>query len=412
MSLTRSSGVAERYPRWSPDGKTLAYWSDRSGEYELTLRPADGTGAERTVTSLGAGFRYAPQWSPDSSRLAFIDQAMKIRVVEVAQGRVVEVDQSPAWMSHGQLETLSLRWSPDSRWLTWARRPASSGNAAVFVFDVTRGVRSQVTTGYFNDVEPTFDPDGKYLYFFSNRAFEPVYSDFDNSWSYPNSTRIVAATLRARRRRRLRQKTTSKAQRRRRTRDEGRRTKDEGKKDEGTKDEGKKDEGAKARKDEGKKDDTPKPPKPVEIDLDGFEARVVVLPPKAGNYDGLQAISGKVLFRRQPRTGSGEEKSALVYYDLEEREEKTVVGSVDGFEVTADGKKVLVAATRSSRSSTSRPTRSSTSQCAPARWRRWSTRSRNGGRCSPTPTGSSGTTSTIPRCMGSTGRRRAIGTPG
>ncbi len=70
---------------------------------------------------------------------------------------------------------------------------------------------------------------------------------------------------------------------------------------------------------------------------------MVVLPPKAGNYDGLQAISGKVLFRRQPRTGSGEEKSALVYYDLEEREEKTVAGSVDGFEVTADGKKVLVA---------------------------------------------------------------------
>jgi tricorn protease len=336
MSLTRSSGVAERYPRWSPDGKTLAYWSDRSGEYELTLRPADGTGAERTVTSLGAGFRYAPQWSPDSSRLAFIDQSMKIRIVEVAQGRVVDVDQSPAWMAHGQLETLSLRWSPDSRWLTWARRPASSGNAAVFVFDVTRGVRSQVTTGYFNDGEPTFDPDGKYLFFFSNRAFEPAYSDFDNSWSYPNSTRIVAATLRASTASPLAPKNDVEGAADKK--DKG--TKDEGTKDKGTKDEGAKDEG---KKDEGKKDDTPTPPKPVEIDLDGFEARVVVLPPKAGNYDGLQAISGKVLFRRQPRTGSGEEKSALVYYDLEEREEKTVAGSVDGFEVTADGKKVLVA---------------------------------------------------------------------
>ena len=80
----------------------------------------------------------------------------------------------------------------------------------------------------------------------------------------------------------------------------------------------------------------------MNIDIEGFESRVVVLPPKAGNYDGLQAVAGKVLYRRQPRTGSGEEKSALVYYDLEEREEKTVAGSVDGFEVTADGKKVLV----------------------------------------------------------------------
>jgi tricorn protease len=58
VNITRSSGVAERYPRWSPDGKTVAYWSDRSGEYELTLRPADGSGAERKVTSLGPGFRY------------------------------------------------------------------------------------------------------------------------------------------------------------------------------------------------------------------------------------------------------------------------------------------------------------------------------------------------------------------
>jgi len=104
MSVSRSSGVAERYPRWSPDGKTLAYWSDRSGEYELTVRPADGTGAERTLTSLGAGFRYQPQWSPDSTRMAFVDQAMKIRVIDVATSRVVDVDQSPIWMSHGQLE--------------------------------------------------------------------------------------------------------------------------------------------------------------------------------------------------------------------------------------------------------------------------------------------------------------------
>ena len=86
MNLTRSSGVAERYPRWSPDGRTIAYWSDRSGEYELTVRPADGSGAERQVTRLGPGFRYPPMWSPDSTRVVFADQAMRIRMVEVASG--------------------------------------------------------------------------------------------------------------------------------------------------------------------------------------------------------------------------------------------------------------------------------------------------------------------------------------
>ena len=80
----------------------------------------------------------------------------------------------------------------------------------------------------------------------------------------------------------------------------------------------------------------------MSIDLAGFESRVIVLPPKAGNYARLQAVAGKILYRRQPRTGSGEEKSALVYYDLEEREEKTVLAAINGYEVTADGKKALV----------------------------------------------------------------------
>src|SRR4051794_11045720 len=98
MNITRSSVVAERSPRWSPDGKTIAYWSDRSGEYELTLRPADGSGAERKVTSLGSGFRYAPQWAPDSRKLAFIDQAFHVRIYDDATGKVADVDKSPEFM--------------------------------------------------------------------------------------------------------------------------------------------------------------------------------------------------------------------------------------------------------------------------------------------------------------------------
>src|SRR5262249_40276907 len=86
INVSRTSGVADRLPRWSPDGKTIAYWSDRSGEYELTLRSADGAGAERKVTSLGPGFRYAPQWAPDSKKLAFIDQTMRIRLSDDGTG--------------------------------------------------------------------------------------------------------------------------------------------------------------------------------------------------------------------------------------------------------------------------------------------------------------------------------------
>ena len=242
MSLSRSSGVAERYPRWSPDGKTLAYWSDRSGEYELTLRPADGTGAERTLTSLGAGYRYAPHWSPDSSRLAFVDQAMKIRIVDVAQGRVVDVDQSPAWMAHGQLQGLSLKWSPDSRWLTWARRPADSGNARrvrLRRHDAARAARSRRRTS------TTW-----------SRPSTPTASTSTSSRTGPSIRSTATSTTAGR------TPTPRASSRPRSARDTASplspRNDVEGapdKKDEGKKEDGKKDEGA---KDEGKKEDSKK----------------------------------------------------------------------------------------------------------------------------------------------------------
>ncbi|MGB2714516.1 MAG: PDZ domain-containing protein [Vicinamibacterales bacterium] len=331
VNVTRSSGVAERYPRWSPDGKSVAFWSDRNGEYELTIRPADGTGPEKTVTSLGPGFRYAPHWSPDSKRIAFIDQGMRIRICDLDTGKLTQIDESPEWISHGALAGFRMRWSPDSRWLTYAR-PTADSNSAVYLYDSKGAKLHQGTSGYMNDSQPTFDPEGKYLFYASDREFEPVYGAFDNSWTYPNPTKLVAVPLRrdvasplaARNDSESAATDTNKS--------------DEPKKAEEKKAEDKKDTQADEKKDEAK----PAPAKAVDIDLDGFEARAVVLPPKAGNYDDLQAIKGKLLYRRQPRTGSGEEKSAIVYFDLTEREEKTVLDDASDFEVTHDGKKMLV----------------------------------------------------------------------
>jgi tricorn protease len=337
VNVTRSSGVAERYPRWSPDGKTVAFWSDRTGEYELTIRPADGSGIERTLTTLGPGFRYAPQWSPDSKKMAFIDQAMRIRIYDLDTNKVSEViDQSPEWLSHPALETFRMQWSPDSRWLAYAR-PTANANTAVFLYDLKAARLHQATTGYLSDGQPTFDPEGKYLFYASDREFEPVYSSFDNSWAYPNPTRLVAVPLR----RDIKSPLAARN-------DDENPALDTSKKDEDKKPEDKKADEAKA--DDKKADDKKaeekkaevKKPENVDIDLDGFEARGVVLPPKAGNYADLQVVKGKVLYRRAPRTGSGEEKSAIVYFDLGEREEKTVLDDADAFEVTVDGKKMLV----------------------------------------------------------------------
>ncbi|MCL4814560.1 MAG: PD40 domain-containing protein, partial [Vicinamibacteraceae bacterium] len=195
VNLTRSSGVAERYPAWSPDGKTLAYWSDRSGEYELTVRPADGLGAEKTLTKIGSGFRYNIHWSPDSKHVAFFDEGGRLWRADVTTGALTKVAESPLWMSHGPLQGASVSWSADSRWLAFDL-PTKNTNNAVYLHDTTTRKTTQVTSAYFNDTRPTFDPEGKFLYYRSNREFRPVYGDFDNSWTYPNSMRLIAVPLR------------------------------------------------------------------------------------------------------------------------------------------------------------------------------------------------------------------------
>lgn len=335
VNVTRSSGAAERSPRWSPDGKTLAYWSDRGGEYELTLRPADGSGSERKLTSLGAGFRYAPQWSPDSRKLAFVDQAMRIRIYDVGANTVADIDHSPDWISHGGLRTFRFEWSPDSRWLTYAR-PASTGNNAVFLYDTKGAKLHQATSGYLNDAQPTFDPEGKYLFYASDREFDPLYGSFDTSWTYANPTEIVAVPLGKD------EKSPLHARNDAENADDGKDKADTSQKQKP--DASQKEKVGGQKDEEAKKPEEGRPPAPanVEIDLEGFEARAVALPPKAGNYAGLRAIKGKVVYRRRPRTGSGDEKSPIVYFDLEAREEKTVLDDADDFEVTFDGKKLFV----------------------------------------------------------------------
>ncbi len=157
VNLTRTSGVAERGPRWSPDGKTLAYWSDRSGEYELIVRPADDTGSERTVTSLGPGFRYPVTWSPDSTRVVYIDQSMRIRLTDVKTGKTIEIDRSPRWISHGGLQGFRFVWSADARWIAWARSVGTE-NDALFLYDAKDGALHQATSGYFADTSPGGPP--------------------------------------------------------------------------------------------------------------------------------------------------------------------------------------------------------------------------------------------------------------
>jgi tricorn protease len=191
-----------------------------------------------------------------------------------------------------------------------------------------------VTSGYLNDRNPLFDPDGKLLYYLSDRAFDPVYGAFDTSWTYANPTRIVAVPLK---------KDVKSPLATRNNAEEPPAAAAGGAKPPAATPAAEK---PATDKPAESADAAAKPPVAVEIDLDGLESRAVILPPRAGAYADLSAVAGKVVFRRLPRSGSGDEASPIVYYDLAERKEVTVLDDADTFEPTRDGKKALVSKAR------------------------------------------------------------------
>jgi len=332
QNLTNSPGVAERYPAWSPNGKYIAYWSDQSGEYELTIRDLTRGGEEKKLTSMGPGFRYNIYWSPDSKKLVFIDQTMTFHLYDMDKGTVEHIDQD-YYLFEGGLRNWTPSWSGDSQWLAY-EKSQDNRNPAIYLYNLATKKSTQVTSGFYSTRNPTFDPEGKYLYLVTSQAFNPVYGDFDNTWTYANSSQIAVIPLTADEMSPLAAENDTVAI-----------TEAEEPKEEVSKDSGK---GKSAKKDDKKKDavagadDEAEDDKATKIDLDGFEQRMVILPIKAGNIGNLAAVAGKLVFSRYPNSGSGDGEPALYFYDLEEQEEKKIMDGVGGYVVSADGQKVLV----------------------------------------------------------------------
>jgi len=348
-NLTNSSGVAERYPSWSPDGKSVAYFSDRTGEYELYTRSGDGKGEEKQITEGGKAFRYWPLWSPDSKKIAYCDKTGSLFIVEIEQGRSKFVDKDE-WSRMS-----SYSWSSDSRWLTYSKRMANR-NGAIMIYDTEEQKTRQVTSDYYDDDDPVFGAEGNYLFFSSNRAFSPVYGDMDRTWIYPNSTEVYAATLRSdvgspiaprsdEEHIEPAKKDEDKEEKKKDDENEGRIGQpDEEKKEEGDEEAEAEDEEKKAGAEDGKEDDDEKKDEAIEIDFEGFERRIVKLPVKGGSIGSLHCVKGKLIFSRYLPAGareSGKASGTLLYYDLQDREEKTVISGISSYTVSGDGKKVI-----------------------------------------------------------------------
>ena len=189
-NLTDSQGVRELAPAWSPDGRWVAYLSDRTGEYEIYVRPSDGAGAERRVTSDGDVWRFPPVWSPDSTMLAYGDKKQRLRYVEVSTGRTVEVDRG------ARNDLTNYTWAPDSRWLAYSKL-GENQFSEIWVYSLASGRTQKLTGGMTSDTEPVFDPKGRYLYFLSNRDFNLTFSAWEFNYLYTNPTRVYVGLLAA-----------------------------------------------------------------------------------------------------------------------------------------------------------------------------------------------------------------------
>jgi tricorn protease len=315
-NLTQTVGTHERSPVWSPDGKSLAYFSDQGGEYALHVRPQDGSGEGKTYALNGAGFYERPVWSPDSKKIAFIDNSRTFYWIDLGTGAVKKIASETVY---SPLNTMTCAWSPDSRWLAY-----TTTNAANFqtlrIYSLEQDKSKSVNDGLAETASPRFDASGKYLYFLASTDAGPVKNWFDQSNADMRATHSLYLAV-------LRKDLPSPIKK----------PSDE----EGTED-------AKENEKDKEKDKEKNPAPNVTIDFDGLEDRVVAVSVPVGDLGNIEVgTEGQVYYIRAevlPPGASGPEakpKSALHHYDLKKLEDEVLAEGVESFAISDDHKKLL-----------------------------------------------------------------------
>jgi tricorn protease len=343
-NLTETPGVAERDPSWSPDGKTIAYFSDASGEYQLYLH--DQTGFKPpTVIDLGPEPSYfsGPTWSPDSKRIAYTDKHLRLWYVDVPAGKPVLVDKG--YFSFGG--NFDPDWSPDSKWIAY-RRDLDNQLNAIFLYSLETHKSTQVTDGMSDATSPVFDLNGKYLYFLASTDDGPSRAGIDlSSLDRAQTTAAYVAVLAKDGASPVPPESDDE-----KIKDETKKDdkKDADKKDSDKKDadKDKKDEAGKdADKKEGDKDKKDSKPVEVKVDLEKIGDRILALPIPSRNYGAIAVGKTGVVYLLENSPfghasgGGGASIRAIWRFTLEKRKPETVLSDVDGFIVSADGSKVL-----------------------------------------------------------------------
>ena len=320
-NLTLTPGVMEREPQWSPDGRTITYLSDESGEYALHLRPQNG-GGETVKIPLKPGFYSSPRFSPDGKRIALVDSFQRLWYVDLDTKKQVEVAQDHYQMRNG---SIIGAWSPDSRWLAYSKVLANH-LSAIHVFSVGEGKSTQITDGMSDALSPVFDKEGKFLFFTaSTNSGESLGLDLRGPASSPTSS-IYLVVL---------DKTTPSPLA---PESDEEKAVDEPKPAGETSQAPRPPESARS-----------KPPAEVRIDFDGIDQRILAIPLPPRPYVDLQVGKPGTLLAlapfqgvdRQPSDGPPIGSRVIYRYDLKTRTNDTPLNGIVGFQMSAGGEKAL-----------------------------------------------------------------------
>ncbi|HEY2049873.1 MAG TPA: S41 family peptidase [Caulobacteraceae bacterium] len=331
--LTGTLGVDEDHPAWSPDGKFVAYTTDVGGSQQVALRPAEG-GPERVLTHFRTGYFYAPLFSPDGKLLAVADGEHRLWLVPTTGGEPRMIAQDKIGEIH------DAAFSPDGRWIAYSMA-ADQVRRDLYLTEIATGRTTRLGEGASIDTNPAWSPDGKYLYFVSNRHENPVPSDNEFDFAILKSLGVYAIPL-------SRSTVSPVAPR-----------SDEA--------------------DTGPTSEAPSPPlnaagkvapappslenaqeaqggmappdqigplPPIHVDVDGMMARAVALPIEPAEIVQMDARDNRIYYLTQPLSliqgALSGEKSALHFFDLKTRKDDVIVQDVDAYALSLDGRRVLI----------------------------------------------------------------------
>ncbi len=310
-NLTDSSNAHDKWAQWSPDGKNIAFISDLTGEDQVYIVDQDGTERPEQLTSEFKAMLYLPKWAPDGKRIAFSDKDGKLYVLTVPGKKVVQIADD----AYGLIDDYA--WSANGGHLAFSMADSNEFRS-IYIWSVADGKLRRITGTYFNEHNPVWDTEGKYLYFLSERQFAPQISTVEWNFATNCETGIFALALR----KDVKQPFPPES-------------------DEVTIG-GEKDKKGKDKKDKDKKKEKKEY---IKIDFDGLSGRVESVPIKATNIDKFSVTKDNLVYMESGAEFYGRDsyqKPNLHMFILKKRKDTVFVKDISGYAISDDGKKVLV----------------------------------------------------------------------